>query len=102
MAGKGLKINFKQALKAVKTLEVLSDMLKEAATEDIIFALADIEKHWEGEASEAFCKKLKLLYEQIYQEAILVNTATKEIENQVQLIYEAEQKAVMTVNEKKL
>ncbi len=101
MTGKILKINFQQALKAVKTLEVLSDMLKDAATEDVFLVLADVGKNWEGEASEAFCKKLRLLYDQIYQEAVAVNAAAMEIGNQVQKIYEAEQKAIITVREKK-
>ncbi len=101
MTGKGLRINFKQALKMVKKMEVLSELLNEAATEDISYIMVGMAENWEGEAADSYSKKLKILYDQMCQTAVSIYSAAVAAENQVRQIYEAEQKAIMTIYDTK-
>lgn len=100
--GIGLEVDFQQTLKAVKTMEVLSDLLKEVATEDVGVILTEVLNNWDGEAASAFLNKANLLYDLIYQSSMAIHTAAKETEGLMQKIHKAERAAIVTVHERML
>lgn len=93
MSETGIEINFRQSMESARVLEKLANSLTQIAEGELLEALTEIERNWEGVAAVEFLRKGMLLSLRMRGSATALAAAAQTVEWSAEKIYRAEQLA---------